>query len=126
MSWAPATSCWAGSTSHWASNATWLRRNTLFWLEKGRKDARDVVLEVIHVALDLQRDMAAAGNSLLAWEMAKRRPRRRVGRAPRRIGPPTRHGSAGNSILARKRAKRGPPRRVGGAPRRIGPPTRHG
>ena len=80
--------------SHWASNATWLRQDTLFWLEKWQKNARDVVLEERHVVLGLQRDMATAGHPLLAWKRAKRRPPRRVGRAPRRIGPPTRRGLA--------------------------------
>ena len=78
--------------SHWASNATWLRQDTLFWLEKWRKDARHVVLEVSHVVLGFQRDMAATGHPLLAWKRAKKRPSRRVGGAPRRVGAPTRHG----------------------------------
>lgn len=80
------------ATSHWNSNTTWLRQDTLFWLGKGRKIARHVVLEECHVALGFQRAMAAAGNSLLAWKRVKRRPPRRVGSEPRRIGSPTRHG----------------------------------
>ena len=52
------------------------------------------MLEVSHVALGFQRDMAEAEHPLLARKRAKRRPRRRVGGAPRRIGPPTRRGAA--------------------------------
>ena len=52
----------------------------------------------IHVALGLQRDMAVAEHPLLARKRAKNPP-------PRRIGPPTRHGSAGNSILLEKGRK---------------------
>ncbi|ESK64877.1 hypothetical protein GCWU000182_01810 [Abiotrophia defectiva ATCC 49176] len=38
--------------------------------------------------------MAEAELPLLAWKRAKKRPPRLIGEAPRRIGPPTRHGSA--------------------------------
>ena len=47
-----------------------------------------------HVALDLQRDMAAAELPLLARKRSESRRPRRVGRVPRRIGPPTRRGLA--------------------------------
>ena len=122
----PAMSCWGSATSHWVSNATWLRQVPHFQLEKGRKSARDVVLWERHVALGLQRAMAAAGHPLLARKMAKSRPPRRVGGAPRRIGPPTRHGCGKTPSFSSKKGKNRPPRRVGQKPRRIELPTRHG
>ena len=54
--------------------------------------ARLVALVERHVALGFQRDVVEARNSLLAWKRAKKRPPRRVGGAPRRIGRSTRHG----------------------------------
>ena len=68
----PAMSCWWSATSHWTSNATWLRQDTLFSLEKGQKSARHVALGRSHVVLGFQRDVAKAARPLLAQTRAKK------------------------------------------------------
>ena len=76
--------------------------------QKMAKSARHVVLGVSHVALGFQRDMAKAVRPLLTQKMAKKRPPRRVGREPRRIGAPIRHGCGRKLPFSLKNGERAP------------------
>ncbi len=106
--WECAMSHWEVAMSCWASNATWLEPKGAETPQKGVKRALHVALEVRHVAMGLQYDVARAPRVQIPSKGSKTSAPRRIGTPPCRIGPLTRRGSSpeGPNPLEREQNER--------------------